>query len=92
MDRDRVEAHLRNLERLIDDPPPLLTLVVRANGTGVMVAHPMLLNAQATPEQAEAALRLVRVQLVEVAGHLEVLIERNIRAAARDMTNAVDLP
>ena len=83
MNRDRVMAQLRNLERLMDDPPPLLSLVIVANGTGVMVAHPMLTTAQKDNEEYEAALRLVRAQLVDVAAHFERLIDECIRMSAR---------
>jgi hypothetical protein len=77
MDRKRVEAHLHDLERLIDDPPPLLSLVILENGRGLMVAHPLLIDATATPEQYAAALGLIRAQLLDLARHFEQQIERS---------------
>ena len=77
MNRDRVLAHLRRVEKLTD-PPPLLSLVILANGAGLMVAHPMF--KQDDPEQREAAVRLVRAQLREVSAHFELVAEQLIQA------------
>jgi hypothetical protein len=87
--RQRVEAQLRNLERLIDDPPPLLSLVILANGAGIAVAHPMLQAADhGTLEEREAALRLVRAFLVELGATIDERLDQIIRASARGMTGA----
>jgi predicted ArsR family transcriptional regulator len=80
MNRDRVEAQLRNLERLLPDRPPLLSLVILDDGAVVMVAHPMLKVAEQSPELCEVALRLLRVRLVEISVHFEQLIQQTIRA------------
>jgi hypothetical protein len=85
MNRDRVVAQLRNVERLIDDsdPQPLLSLVILEYGTGVIVAHPVLSTAHKDAEEYEAALRLVRTELIDVAAHFERLIDESIRVSAR---------
>ena len=83
MKRERVEAQLRNLERLIDDPPPLLSLVIVANGTGILVAHPMFMPDGRTLEEHEAALRLVHTALVGIAANFEQEIDRVVRASAK---------
>jgi len=84
MNRDRVAAHLRTLDRLIDDPPPLVTIVVLANGAGLRFKHPMLLAAEKSSlEEAEAAMQLVRAQLAEVVAHLDERIDEIIRASTR---------
>jgi hypothetical protein len=84
MNRKRVEAQLRNLERLIQDPPPLLSLVILANGDGVAYAHPLMAAAgQGTLEQREAALRLVRAFLVDLGARVDERIDEIIRVSAR---------
>jgi intracellular sulfur oxidation DsrE/DsrF family protein len=90
MNRDRVEAQLRNIERLTDvDNPPLLSLVVVANGDGVAVVHPLLKSViSETPEQVEAALRLVRTFLVKIKAVVDEDIEMIIRESARERTAA----
>jgi hypothetical protein len=84
MNRDRVEAQLRNLERLIDDPPPLMSLVILANGDGQAYAHPMLQAAGRTLEEREAALRLVKVSLVALVAGIDAQVEALIRASAKE--------
>ena len=86
MNRARVEAQLRNLERLIDDPRPLLSLVILENGTGIAYAHPLLRNASLTLGQREAALRLVRAQLIDLTAQIDHSIEQIIRASAVQQT------
>jgi len=82
VNRARVEAQLRNLERLIDDPPPLLSLVILGNGTGIAYPHPLLQSADhGTLEQREAAARLVRTFLVDLAAEVDERIEQIIRAS-----------
>jgi len=93
MNRARVEAQLRNLDRLIDDPPPLLSMVILANGSGVAVAHPLLQAAARGPlEQREAALRLLRTLLVDLTAKIDERIEEIIRASARarDVETVID--
>jgi hypothetical protein len=84
MDRARVQAQLRNVERLIDvnDAQPLLSLVVLESGPGVMVAHPTFRAAQDDPEEREAALRLVHAELLDIAAYFQGLIDQSIRASA----------
>jgi len=85
MDRAHVSQHLRDLEPLLDDLPPLLSLVILANGSGLAVAHPMLESAhRGTFAEQEAALRLVRACLVDLAANFEARIELIIRASAQD--------
>lgn len=69
VDRERVDAHLRGLEELIDDPPPLLSLIILANGRGLMYSHPLLLDAQRSPDRCAASLRLIHAQLDHLAAH-----------------------
>jgi hypothetical protein len=82
MDRARVTAQLRNLERLIDNPMPLLSLVILESGPGVIVTHPTFRAAQDDPEQREAALRLVREELLDVVAYFQSLIDQSVRASA----------
>jgi hypothetical protein len=79
-----VAAHFRTLDRLIDDPPALLTIVVLANGAGLRFKHPMLLGAEKSSlEDAEAAMQLVRAQLVEVVAHIDERLDEIVRASTR---------
>lgn len=72
MDRDRVDAQLRNLERLVDDPPPLLTLVVLANGLGLAHSHTLMRKVEAgTLDELVGALRLIQVCLDDFLENLE---------------------
>jgi len=82
MDRDRVDKHLHGIEALLTDPPPLLSLVILANGSGLMAAHPMFM--QGNRERQEAAVRLIRSQLREVTAHFELLAENLIQASVQD--------
>jgi hypothetical protein len=90
MNRDRVEAQLRNLDRLIDDYPlALLSLVLLEDGTGLRFKHPRLLAAEnGSLEEAEAAMRLIRAQLLAVVAHLDASIDEVIRASTRPAQSA----
>jgi hypothetical protein len=83
MDRVRVEQELRELQEWLDDPPPLLTLVVLANGRGLAYPYPMFDDAGQGPlEQRHAALSIVRAFLVEFVARLDthlIAIERTQR-------------
>jgi hypothetical protein len=84
MDRDhaeQVKAHLHELEYLVGDPPPLLTLVVLSDGSGLRHKHPLLLKAEAgTLDDAYDATRLVRALLVDVVAHLDEHMAKLTRA------------
>jgi hypothetical protein len=72
MNRDRVETELRELAEWLDDPPPLLTLVVLANGRGLAYPYPLFDDAGEGPlEQRVAALSIVRSFLVEFVARLD---------------------
>lgn len=88
--RARVDATLRQLERLLDDPRPLLSFVVLENGRGLAVQHPSMANAEhGTLTQREAVLRLVQAFLIEMTAALDEQIELIVRATSQHRTNRV---
>jgi hypothetical protein len=91
MDRERIEALLRELDMLVDDPPALVTLVVQAVGPGMGFKHPMLLAAeQGSLVEAKAAMLQIRAQLVAVVADLDKDLEAIGRVSTRDTHNVVD--
>jgi hypothetical protein len=72
MDSERVEQELRELQQWLDDPPPLLTLVVLANGRGLAYPYPLFDDAGVGPlEHRIAALSVVRAFMVEFVARLD---------------------
>lgn len=72
IDRERIERELRQLEASIDDPPPLLTLVILANGRGLAYPYPLFDEAgEGDLERRQAVLRLVRAFMVEFVDRLD---------------------
>jgi hypothetical protein len=66
MDRDRVEEKFRALEESLSDPPPLLALVVLANGRGLAYPYPLFDDAGEGPiQQRLAALTMTRAFLAQ---------------------------
>jgi hypothetical protein len=88
MDRERVEQELRELQEWLDDPPPLLTLVVLANGRGLAYPYPLFDEAgEGPPERRHAALAIVRAFMWEFVARLDtqlIAIERS-QAIYRDL-------
>lgn len=83
MNRERIEEELRELQQWIDDPPPLLTLVVLANGRGLAYPYPLLeVAGQGNLEQRHAALTLVRAFLRDFDAQLTEKLEQIVRAQA----------
>lgn len=74
MNRDRVDAQLANLERLMEDgdPPPLLSLVVLANGLGLAHQHTLMRKVEASSlDELEGALRIAQVCLADFVERIE---------------------
>lgn len=82
MDRERIERELRDVAQWMDnDNPPLLTLVILANGRGLAYPYPLLDNAgHGSLEQRHAALSLVRAFLREFDASLEEKLQAITRA------------
>lgn len=95
MDRERVEQELRELQEWIDEPPPLLTLVVLANGAGLAYPYPLFDDAgEGDLEQRRAVLALVRAFLVEFVDRLDTKLFAIDRAMSiyRQERDQVDRP
>jgi hypothetical protein len=72
MDRDRVEQKFRALEESLSDPPPLLAIVVLANGRGLAYPYPMFDEAGEGPiERRTAALTMTRAFLSQFVDRLD---------------------
>lgn len=72
MDLDRIEQELRQLEEWVNDPPPLLTLVILANGRGLAYSHPLFDDAgEGDLERRREVLSLVRAFMVEFVERLD---------------------
>ena len=82
MNRERIEQELRDVEQWLDnDNPPLLTLVVLANGRGLAYPYPLLENAgHGSLEERHAALTLVRAFLREFDASLDEKLQAIVRA------------
>jgi hypothetical protein len=85
MNRERIEQELRAVEQWLDgDNPPLLTLVVLANGRGLAYPYPLLdAVGSGTLEQRHAALTLVRSFIRE----FDARLEQNLLAIVRAQTD-----
>jgi hypothetical protein len=83
MDRDRVEQKFRDLEESLTDPPPLLALVVLANGRGLAYPYPLFDDAGEGPlEHRTAALTMTRAFLAEFIDRLDTQLLAIARAVA----------
>jgi hypothetical protein len=83
MDRDRVEQEFRALEESLDDPPPLLAIVVLANGRGLAYPYPLFDEAGAGPIEARtAALTMTRAFLWGFIERLDTQLLAIARAQA----------
>lgn len=72
MDLERIEQELRELEEWVDDPPPLITLVVLANGRGLAYPYPLFDQDGTGPlEHRHAVLTLIRAFMVEFVEQLD---------------------
>jgi len=95
MDRERIEQELHDLEQWLDDPPPLLTLVVLSNGRGLAYPYPLFDDAGEGPlERRHAALTLVRAFLADFVLRLDTqltAIERS-QAIYRQVYGEVERP
>jgi hypothetical protein len=82
MDRERIEHELDVVAQWLDhDNPPLLTLVILANGRGLAYPYPLFdLLGEGTLEQRHAALTLVRAFLRDFDASLEEKLSAILRA------------
>jgi hypothetical protein len=72
MDLERIEQELRELGEWVDDPPPLLTVVILANGRGLAYRYPLWDEAgEGTLEQRHAVLTLTRAFMAEFVERLD---------------------
>ena len=98
MDRDEVEAHMRQLEQLLDeDNPPLFAVVVRAHDPGMGFLFTLYERAmkEGTLEDQYAALAHVRAVLRNVVEYLDLQLGEVARAQTeaeglRETTNVVE--
>ncbi len=73
MDRDAVDAHLRGLDALVGEPPPMLTLVVLANGSGIAFGHDWLTGSLDDPQRLEEA-RQRLTHFLALVGNVDQLL------------------
>ena len=72
MDLERIEAELRELGEQIADPPPLLTVVLLANGRGLAYRYPLWEEAdEGTLEQRHAVLTTARAFMADFVERLD---------------------
>jgi hypothetical protein len=72
MDRVRIEREMRELQDLIDDPPPLLTVVILANGSGLAYPYPLFDQAgEDDLEHRRAVLQLVRAFMAQFVDQID---------------------
>ena len=73
MDRERIEREMRALEQwLPGDNPPLLAVVVLANGAGLAFTYPLAESAKLRgAADAHAVLTVVRGALLDLAATLQ---------------------
>lgn len=74
MDRERIEREMRALEQLLpDDNPPLLAVVVLANGSGLAFTYPIaeLAHERGDPAEVHAILTVVHGTLLDLAATLQ---------------------
>jgi hypothetical protein len=96
MNRDEVEAHMRQLEQLLDeDNPPLFAVVIRAHDPGMGFLFPLYERAlkEGTLDEQHAVLAHVRAVLENVVGYLAMQLDEVMRAEAeppRETRNVVD--
>lgn len=74
MDRERIEREMRALEQwLPGDNPPLMAVVVQANGAGLAFTYPLMESAKDRGNASEihAVLGVVRYALLDLAATLQ---------------------
>jgi hypothetical protein len=72
MDLEQIEAELRELGEQIADPPPLLTVVLLANGRGLAYRYPLWDEAgEGTLEQRHAVLTTARAFMADFVERLD---------------------
>lgn len=75
MDRERIEREMRALEKWMPgDNPPLMAVVVQANGAGLAFTYPLMEMAKdrGDPSEIHAVLGVVRHTLLDLAATLQV--------------------
>jgi hypothetical protein len=89
MNRERIEQELYEVAQWLDhDNPPLLTLVILANGRGLAYPYPLLDNAdKGTLEQRHAAVTLVRAFLRDFDAGLEEKLRQIVDATTTRSDN-----
>ena len=96
MDRAEVEAHMRQLEQLLDaGNPPLLAVVVQDQAPGMGFLFPLYERAlrEGALDEQHAVLAQVHAVLSNVVGYLDMQLDEIARAEAeppRETTNVVD--
>lgn len=98
MDRAEVEAHMRQLDQLLDeDNPPLFAVVARAHDPGMGFLFPLYERAlkEGTLEEQHAVLAHVRAVLANVVGYLDMQLDEVARAEGeppppRETANVVE--
>lgn len=76
MDRDRIEKEMRALEQWMPpDNPPLISVVVLANGAGYAFTYPLAESAKLRGAgDAHAVLSVVRGALLDLAATLQASV------------------
>ena len=85
MDRDRIEQEFRALEQWMDESdPPLLAVVVLANGAGHAFTYPLaeMAHERGDPHEIHAVLTTVRAALLDLATTMQASRLRIERADA----------
>jgi NAD(P)H-flavin reductase len=98
MDRDRIEKEFRALEQWLDDSnPPLLAVVVLANGAGHAFTYPLaeLAKERGDPHEIHAVLSTVRAALLDLAATLQtsrLSLERALTTYREERGEGVERP
>jgi NAD(P)H-flavin reductase len=74
MDRERIEREFRALEQWMDQSnPPLLAVVVLANGAGHAFTYPLaeMAHERGDPHEIHAVLSTTRAALLDLAASLQ---------------------
>jgi hypothetical protein len=98
MDRERIEKEFLALEQWMDESnPPLLAVVIQANGAGMAFTFPLaeMAKERGDPHELHAVLSTVRAALLDLATTLQTSrlgIERALTIYREDRGEGVERP
>lgn len=93
-DREEIERRFTALGEALGDNPPLLGVVVRANGERLVFSYPLLLQLLERPDGSEdyyAVVRVLHRALADVVDHVHaVRADLDAVRQRRDVVDVVD--